>query len=125
MFSVRVERKNRKDYDAAVGRARDRWLPLAGAAVEGQAKLLAPVDTGNLRASITNYAGTDRDSRLVGTNVDYAQHIEYGTRFLSRQSVKGYSGYKPFLRPAIDLMRKKLTELFRKMVREEVARGRA
>lgn len=50
--------------------------------VEGEAKNLAPVDTGRLRSSI----GHDirRDGRgvygVVGTDVEYAPFVELGTR---------------------------------------------
>lgn len=63
--------------------------------VEGEAKKLAPVDTGRLRASIThdvieNILGEIQGR--VGTNVDYAVHVEYGTRKQPAQS---------YLRPAL------------------------
>jgi HK97 gp10 family phage protein len=58
-----------------------------------QAKQLAPVDTGRLRSSIT--AELIRSGRkpkaVVGTNVEYAPFVEFGT---SKQPAQ------PFLRPA-------------------------
>lgn len=62
--------------------------------VERRAKHLAPVDTGRLRASVTNELGRDGRGLVVrvGTNVHYAPHLEYGTvRMRAR----------PFLRPAL------------------------
>lgn len=60
--------------------------------IEAKAKTLAPVDTGLLRNSIqTNIDGPLKAT--VGTNVEYAQYQEFGTR---RQ--KG----KAFLTPAAD-----------------------
>ena len=66
---------------------------LTGAAlvVEGAAKVLSPVDTGNLRSSITHEVLTDE--ARVGTNVEYSPYLEYGTRKMSAQ---------PYLRPALD-----------------------
>ena len=62
--------------------------------VETQAKRLCPVDTGRLRSSITH--DVERDSRglvgFVGSNVEYAPHVELGTR---RQRPQ------PYLRPAL------------------------
>ena len=92
-----------------------------GLIVEGQAKDLAPVDTGRLAASITTQAqgkGTkpsgqgakagdiiqkpnSQNQVLVGTPVEYAPFMEFGTIFTDAQ---------PFLRPALDLAKgKKLT----------------
>lgn len=51
-------------------------LRLVGEYVEGAAKLLAPVDTGNLRNSI-NYKVVG-DSVFIGTNVEYAPILEFG-----------------------------------------------
>lgn len=56
--------------------------------VEGQAKALAPVDTGLLRDSITHKVEA-RDGELVGvvgTHVEYAPHIEYGTKNINAQA---------------------------------------
>lgn len=45
--------------------------------VENDAKRKCPVDTGQLRASITHeIEGT---TGVVGTNVEYAPYVEYGT----------------------------------------------
>lgn len=96
-----------------------------GLVVEGQAKLLAPKDTGYLAASITTQAsdgtGTmpespskygpgggkgysdfemtiqiprEENEVYVGTPLEYAPHMEFGTMKTPAQ---------PFLRPALDL----------------------
>ena len=50
--------------------------------VERDAKLLAPVDTGRLRASITGEVRVEGNSvqGVVGSNVLYAPYMELGTR---------------------------------------------
>jgi HK97 gp10 family phage protein len=63
--------------------------------VERTAKRLCPVDTGRLRSSISH--GLEKSplgglSAVVGTNVNYALPVEFGTRFTPPQ---------PFLRPAL------------------------
>lgn len=59
-------------------------------AIEADAKRQCPVDTGNLRRSITTKVkGTSGE---VGTNVEYAPYVEYGTRHQVAQ---------PFLIPAL------------------------
>ena len=65
--------------------------------LERNAKQNCPVDTGKLRASITTEVG--KFEAEVGTNVEYAQCVEFGT---SKQSAK------PFMRPALD---KAITQL--------------
>lgn len=64
--------------------------------IESDAKQLAPVDTGRLRASISITFAPDRLSAEVGTNVSYAVHQEFGTR---------YQPGTPFLGPAYEMNR--------------------
>ena len=109
MLTAKITRKGRID-PRALNRAVDRWLPQAVFSVTEQASLLAPVDTGNLRASI--HGRVEGRVGIVGTGpVKYAEFQEYGTRFMPAQ---------PFLRPAIDAYRKRLTDLLRRMYAEEV-----
>ena len=48
-----------------------------GAAAEGHAKALTPVDTGRLRNSISHTASGD--AAYIGTNVEYAPYVEFGS----------------------------------------------
>jgi HK97 gp10 family phage protein len=62
--------------------------------VTNEAKRLCPVDTGNLRASITfeiQQQGSDLIGR-VGTNVPYARYVHDGTKYMRA---------RPFLRDAL------------------------
>lgn len=52
-------------------------LKVIGEQAEGHAKHGCPVDTGRLRNSITNV--NDGNTLYVGTNVDYAPYVEFGT----------------------------------------------
>ena len=61
-------------------------------AIEYEAKRLCPVDTGRLRASITTEK-IDTATYGVGTNVEYAPYVEFGTRKMAAQ---------PYLRPAVE-----------------------
>lgn len=76
-----------KDIDLAISAA----LEEIGMLAEGYAKRACPVDTGRLRNSITHQMGSDERSVYIGTNVEYAPHVELGTRHQQAQ---------PFLRPA-------------------------
>ena len=58
--------------------------------VQNEARRMAPVDTGRLRASIT--VKRTPDGAVVGSNVEYAPYVEYGTSKMAAQ---------PFLRPAV------------------------
>lgn len=63
-----------------------------GAFVEGRAKLLSPVDTGNLRSSISHKLASEKEVQ-IGTDVEYAVYVEKGT---SRQKEQ------PYLTPAVE-----------------------
>ena len=57
------------------------------------AKTLAPVDTGNLRGSITTDTRTGDLSAVVEATASYAAYVEFGTRRMRPQ---------PYMRPAQD-----------------------
>jgi HK97 gp10 family phage protein len=69
-------------------------LERAALRVQNRATQLCPVDTGRLRASIDHEMGVDAEGAyaLVGSNVEYAGYVEFGTRFMAPQ---------PYLRPAL------------------------
>ena len=56
-----------------------KWLLQACILVEGQAVLLAPVSTSRLKQSIDYIVDDDELVGYVGTNVDYAIYVEFGT----------------------------------------------
>jgi len=69
-------------------------LKKLGIRVQRHAVRNCPVDTGRLRASIAEELGEDSRGLVerIGTNVNYAKHVEFGTSRMRAQ---------PFLRPAI------------------------
>ena len=69
-----------------------RGLETCGLVAEGYAKKLAPVDTGNLRNSITHTVDEEEPAAYIGTNVEYAPYQELGTIHMKAQ---------PFLKPAV------------------------
>ena len=69
-----------------------RGLETCGLVAEGYAKKLAPVDTGNLRNSITHDVDNEGPASYIGTNVEYAPYQELGTIHMKAQ---------PFLKPAV------------------------
>lgn len=74
--------------------------------VERDAKINAPVDTGRLRASITNRLDIEENHLvgIVGTNVDYASFQEFGTSKMAAH---------PFLFPALESNRNKIKDLLK------------
>lgn len=96
------------------------WIALekCGLVAEGYAKKLCPVDTGNLRNSITHAVNEEEQAAYIGTNNEYAPYVELGTGIYAEggggrpmpwvyQDAKGNWHYtrgnkaKPFLRPAV------------------------
>lgn len=62
-------------FDEACIRALER----CGLQAEGYAKDLAPVDTGALRNSISHKVDEAEPAAYVGTNMEYAPYVEFGT----------------------------------------------
>lgn len=56
-----------------------RALERCGSQAEGYAKDLAPVDTGNLRNSISHKVDDGEPAAYIGTNVSYAPYVELAT----------------------------------------------
>lgn len=56
-----------------------RALERCGLQAEGYAKNLCPVDTGNLRNSITHQVDSGGPAAYIGSNMEYAPHVELGT----------------------------------------------
>ena len=78
-------------------------LDLAGNIVLRDSKILCPVDTGRLRASIDMQRCT-RFCRSIGTSVEYAPYQEFGTRRMQPQ---------PFLRPALQKNKHNITQILK------------
>lgn len=79
--------------DLFAGRTRKGLLIDLTTRVEGRAKDKVPVLTSNLRRSITHKFDGDWRWALVGTNVEYAPHVEFGTVHQEAQ---------PYLVPALE-----------------------
>lgn len=70
---------NSNEIKNAVRQAADRALERIGMQAEGYAKELCPVDTGNLRNSITHKVVSGDNEVYIGTNNEYAVYVELGT----------------------------------------------
>ena len=100
----------------ALESACQRALEKCGMVAEGYAKKLCPVDTGNLRNSITHMVNNGEKAAYVGTNSEYGVYVECGTGIYypgGRQTPWVYQDAKgdwhlthgqrakPFIKPAV------------------------
>lgn len=81
---------------AAALRVSRQRAALAAQEVRTEAVQNCPVDTGRLRQSI-GVQQVNPDHYRVGTNVEYAPYVEFGTRHQAAQ---------PFLRPALEKVKR-------------------
>lgn len=105
-----------EQFNARLSRA----LEAIGLVAEGHAQVNLTrqhaVDTGNLRNSITHKVLTDEKKVIIGTDVEYAPYIEFGTGIYTsggRQTPWAYQDaegdfyltrgmrVRPFLKPAV------------------------
>ena len=70
---------NSDEVLAAMESACNRALEKCGLVGEGYAKKLCPVDTGNLRNSITHTVSDGEKAVYIGTNSEYGVYVECGT----------------------------------------------
>lgn len=85
-------------------------LEKIGLVAEGYAKRLCPVNTGNLRNSITHDSDLAEQSAVIGTNVEYGKYVELGHHqepgryvpAIGKALVSEYVAPKPYLRPAVE-----------------------
>ena len=97
---------------SSVRNAKRGGLEAASLIVEGDATLRAPVDTGNLRSSITHRVASDEEAH-IGTNVEYAPYVEQGTSKMAAQ---------PFLRPALDGNKSRIEKMIGDVIGKAVKR---
>lgn len=88
---VMVGTDNSEEVSQGIKVAIDTALEKIGLLAEGYAQMKCPVDTGNLRGSITHVVSEGEKAVYIGTNVEYAPYVELGT---SKQKAQ------PYLRPA-------------------------
>ena len=103
----------------------ERALEIIGSIAEDDAQGLCPVDTGNLRQSITHEVDRSNHEVTIGTAVRYAPHVEYGHKqeagryvpAIKKRLKKDFVPAKPYLRPAIQ----KNIPLFKDVIKEELS----
>lgn len=90
-MSVRYT-SHKKEALAKIEAAIPKALEIVGGTAERHVKEITPVDTGRLRNSIA-HAMVGNNATAVGTSVEYAIYVEFGTYKMSAQ---------PYLRPGIE-----------------------
>ena len=101
---------NSKEVLEAMQQAAVRAMEKCGLTAEGYAKKLCPVDTGNLRNSITHTVDEEEPAAYIGTNVEYASYVCLGTIHMKAQ---------PFLKPAVAAN----ANTYRKIIEDELKNG--
>ena len=122
---------NSKEVIEAMQQAAVRALEKCGLTAEGYAKKLCPVDTGNLRNSITHTVDEEEPAAYIGSNAEYAAYVELGTgKYVSGgrptpwvyQDEKGNwhrthgQKAKPYLKPAVS----DHANTYRKIIEDEL-----
>ena len=79
------------DVSAEIKAALLRGLEKCGLVAEGYAKKLCPVDTGNLRNSITHVVDEGGDAVYIGTNSEYGAYVIH-KRNLAQESIIRVAG---------------------------------
>lgn len=132
-----VFRDHSQDGKDAIQRATVRWLLEACILVQGQAILLAPTNTARLKGSIDYQVDEGELVGYVGSNVEYAIYVEFGTGEFAEngRGRKGGWVYKdssgewfftwgqepqPYLRPAFRQTRKEIESLAKTVFGEEI-----
>lgn len=96
-FSLDIKVDNSEEVLEGLKDGIERALEAIGIQVENYAKELCPVDTGNLRNSITHAVEPPEEAVYVGSAVEYAAYVELG-----HQTAKGkHIDPQPYLEPAV------------------------
>lgn len=92
-MDFKIEQNNIAEALSELEQKEAKALEAIGLKAEGYAKALCPVDTGNLRNSITHQVSLSEDGVYIGTNVEYAPYVELGTVRKAE---------RPYIRPAVE-----------------------
>lgn len=112
-MDFQIKTDNTEQIIAEKNEAVLRALEIIGQVVENSAAGYAPVDTGNLRNSITHEVDDGSHIVAIGTNVEYAPYQELGT-----SRMKAANGGRGFLRPAVEDNMEKIQSIFKEELSE-------
>ena len=118
----------------AMQQAVEKALEECGLVAEGYAKKLAPVDTGNLRNSISHKVDPEEPAVYIGSNTSYAPYVELATGIYAEggrptpwvyQDANGNWHWtrgnkaQPFLKPSVADHQKQ----YRQIIEQELKNG--
>lgn len=123
LFSVKIDgvkelQSKFKQMDSEIQKALSEAVSAGAAVVERDAKIRCPVDTGTLRRSLREMKQNKTPWRIesqVGTDTEYAPHVEFGTRYQRAQ---------PYLRPALDENTNEIQAAFETRLNQLIGRYR-
>lgn len=107
-FEIRAD--NTKEIIKATDEAIYNALEIIGNKAADYAAGLAPVETSNLKQSLTSEVSMEEKAVYVGSDVEYAPFVEFGHhqqvgRYvpeLGKRLVREFVPAKPYLKPAIE-----------------------
>ena len=110
-MAVKVKVTSRtKEVSEQFKKAVERGLTAAAIIVESDAKLRSPIDSGTLMGSIAK-GKVVNSSIQIGTNIEYAPYVEYGTSRMAAQ---------PYLTPALIENKAKIQKVFESQIKQGV-----
>lgn len=92
---ARLESNRLPELSAMLQARAEQIVAKAAYDVEAEAKTVVPVDTGNLKNSIATDIVKPLEA-VVGTGVEYAEFVEYGTSRMAAQ---------PYMTPAAEVVK--------------------
>jgi HK97 gp10 family phage protein len=118
-----------KDNERLMKKKRKEAMFKIASIIHADAKRRCPADTGRLRKSISIIKYTDKEA-VVGTNIPYAVHVEYGTKTMEKahgkhsvtEPVTDWEAKRkrgaleqtmPFLRPAVYFNRERIKKIMK------------
>ena len=107
-FEIKVD--NTDAIKKATNEAIYNALEIIGNKAADYAAGLAPVQTGNLKNSMTSEVSQEEKAVYIGTNVEYAPFVEFGHHqevgryvpAIGKRLVREFVPAQPFLKPAIE-----------------------
>ena len=108
VFEIKVD--NTKEIIKATDEAIYNALEIIGNKAADYAAGLAPVETSNLKQSLTSEVSMEEKAVYVGSDVEYAPFVEFGHHqqvgryvpAIGKRLVREFVPAKPYLKPAIE-----------------------
>ena len=116
-ISYKITSDNTQQIIAEKNDAVLRALEIIGQVVENSAAGYAPVDTGNLRNSITHEVDDGEHCVYIGSNVEYAPYQELGW-YSKGKHHSAANGGRGYLRPAVEDNMEKIQSIFKEELSE-------